>query len=72
MRKLDPPRRPKKYLSGPQVRKRYGDLGPVSLWKRVKEGKIPPPTLKHGPRNYWDEQKLDEHDAASSGAETTE
>ena len=41
----------KKYLSGPEMRERFG-IAPVTLWRWTRAGKLPPPVYLRG-RKYW-------------------
>jgi predicted DNA-binding transcriptional regulator AlpA len=56
----EPP--PTRYLTGPQVQKRYG-ITDVSLWRwlndpKLKKTNFPPPDLRINSRRYWHEDTL--------------
>lgn len=57
--------RQKIYLTGPQVRRRYGGISQMALWRWVHEDKIdfPEPDLILNSRHFWEESTLDAFDA---------
>jgi hypothetical protein len=58
-------RKPKRYLTKPEVARRYGWKAGSSVdrgWRVY--GSIPPPTIYQGRRPLWAEDILDAHDAA--------
>ncbi|WP_392711305.1 helix-turn-helix transcriptional regulator [Rhizobium ruizarguesonis] len=52
---------PKKYLTQPQLKERYGNISDMTVWRWIKAGRIPEPAL-FGNRNYFDVDELDEAD----------
>jgi hypothetical protein len=59
------PRKQKRYLRKVQVALRYGWQTTMSVdrgWKVYRT--IPPPSIYHGRIPLWDEEALDEYDAA--------
>jgi predicted DNA-binding transcriptional regulator AlpA len=52
----------KRYLTGPQVRERYGRRSHMWIWRKLKfDPKFPRPVV-HGGRLYFDEAELDGYD----------
>jgi predicted DNA-binding transcriptional regulator AlpA len=54
----------KRYLTAAQVKRRYGDVSDMWLWRRFKNDPHFPKPLRHtngGPR-IWDEAELDAYD----------
>jgi predicted DNA-binding transcriptional regulator AlpA len=53
----EPP--PTRYLTGPEVQRRYS-INDVSLWRWIRDPrlKFPPPALVVNRRRYWDENSL--------------
>ena len=58
-------KQPRRYLTAPQVRQRYGGISEMTLWRWVRSGNFPKPR-KINNRNYFDEAELDEHDDEDS------
>jgi len=48
-----------KYLSFPELRDKLGGRGRTTVYRDVKEGRLPEP-IKLGGRLYWIESKVDE------------
>lgn len=57
--------KPKIYLTAPQVRKRYGGISDMGLWRWLHDSKVnfPAPDLVVNGRRLWGESTLDEFDA---------
>ncbi|WP_267428624.1 DNA-binding protein [Methylobacterium sp. GC_Met_2] len=57
--------RQKIYLTGSQVRRRYGGVSQMALWRWVHEGKVdfPKPDMVLNGRHLWEESTLDAFDA---------
>jgi hypothetical protein len=57
------PAREKRYLRAAQVRKRYGDITEMTLWRWLHDPELnfPQPEY-HGRDRFWDEAVLDAHD----------
>jgi predicted DNA-binding transcriptional regulator AlpA len=51
----------RKYITQPQLKRRYGDISDMTVWRWIKAGRIPEPAL-FGNRNYFDSDELDEAD----------
>jgi predicted site-specific integrase-resolvase len=51
----------KRYLTQPQLRERYGGISDMTVWRWVRDGRIPGPAL-FANRKYFDEDELDEAD----------
>jgi hypothetical protein len=54
--------RTKRWLTGPQVRARYGDRSDVWLWRKLKSDPLFPKPMWMATKRYWDEESLDEYD----------
>lgn len=57
--------KPKIYLTQAQVRKRYGNISAMGLWRWRHDARLnfPKPDLVVNDRLYWSEETLDRHDA---------
>jgi len=57
-------KKPRRYLSAAQVRRRYGDISDTSLWRWSRDEKLnfPKPVYING-RRFWDDELLDQFDA---------
>jgi predicted DNA-binding transcriptional regulator AlpA len=64
------PNKPRKYLTGPQVRFRYGGITSVCLWRWLHDSEMefPRPAMVVNGRRLWDEEALDRWDAQQIAA----
>ena len=61
----------KKYLRKKQVRARYDDISGRTLWRLVRDGRLPEPEYPLNPRiPFWDEDKLEASDRKNTVAAT--
>ncbi|MGR9154843.1 helix-turn-helix transcriptional regulator [Rhizobium leguminosarum] len=51
----------KRYITQPQLKRRYGSISDMTVWRWIKAGRLPEPAL-FGNRNYFDISELDEAD----------
>jgi predicted DNA-binding transcriptional regulator AlpA len=60
--------RQKLYYTATQVRRRYGGISEMGLWRWINDGKInfPKPDMIPNGRRLWSEETLDRFDARLS------
>jgi predicted DNA-binding transcriptional regulator AlpA len=58
----------KRYVRAAQVRRRYGDITDMTLWRWTHDPEInfPQPEYLNGRDRFWDEAKLDAYDRAQA------
>jgi predicted DNA-binding transcriptional regulator AlpA len=63
-----PNRYQKRYLTGPQVRRRYGNKSHVWLWRQIKFNPDFPKPIDINGRHHFDENEMDAYDEACRAA----